>query len=296
MLQTASNKRVSVLKRILKGGGVVAALCILLLYAVIPFILGYWATRPAKSDVGVPPSGFEEVSFQNDKNVPLKGWYKEPQNGVVILLLHGSSSSRENVRPYAEFLTNARFGILAVDLSGHGESEGQTNRKGWNGTADVRAAVKFITSRNQKVEIGALGLSMGGEILLGAVSEVPEITAVISEGATYRDFDEFYEYPRAHPIIRHITPNLMMDLSIRLFGSEDKPRPIIQSLKESRNTRILFIAAGTIKDEVDYNTMYKESVGGRGELWVIDGAGHTAGLQKVEKDYTRRVISFYENE
>ena len=114
---------------------------IVVLYIALPIGMGAAAVAPLKSAVGAPPIGFQAITLNTEDGVSLAGWYAPPVNGTAIILIHGAGGSREDVRGYAEMLTRHGYGVLAIDLRGHGESTGTSNRFGWQGTRDVGAAV-----------------------------------------------------------------------------------------------------------------------------------------------------------
>ena len=147
---------------------------LVVLYLLLPVGVGVSVVLPFKETVGLPPAGFESISLTTDDEVTLAGWYKPPLNDAVIILIHGAGGSREGLRPYAEMLARHGYGVLALDLRGHGASAGHTNRFGWQGTRDVGAAVDFLKTRGEVKAIGGLGSSLGGEVLLGAASAYPE--------------------------------------------------------------------------------------------------------------------------
>ena len=77
------------------------------------------------------------------------------------------------------------YGVLLFDRRGEGESEGDPNVFGWKGERDVRAAVAFLQSRPDvdPDRIGAIGLSVGGEMLIEAGAESDGPAAIVSDGA-----------------------------------------------------------------------------------------------------------------
>ena len=144
--------------------GLSVSVLLVLLYLVFPVIMGVMALLPFKNIPGPAPAGYEEISFFTDDNILIQAWYLAPQaNGAVILLLHGAGSSRISMRIYAEMLAGRGYGVLAIDLRGHGLSGGKTNRLGWQGTSDIGAALRFLERRTEVKAIGALGNSLGGE-------------------------------------------------------------------------------------------------------------------------------------
>lgn len=280
-------------RRLLRWTLVLLALAVIALYVALPLAYGFYATRPARAVVGAPPPGFETVSLTTDDGVSLAAWYAPPQNGAAIVLVHGSGNSRDNVRAHAEMLARSGFGVLALDLRGHGESGGDINRLGWQGSHDVSAAVSYLQAREEVRAIGGLGLSVGGEILLGAASELPALRAIASEGATYRSLDEFEALPERRGVINSLQVR-MLSLAVMLFGGGRPSTPILDSITAAHDTPLLLIAAGNVGDEIAYNEVFAAAVAPRAEVWIVPGAGHTQGLSRSPEDYEQRVIGFFE--
>ncbi len=293
-MKVAKSKKSFRLRKISIIIGLFILLVLVLVVIVFPVIFGILVAIPRNSEVGEAPSGFEEVIITAQDGIDLQAWYKSPQNGSVIILLHGASESRENLRKYAELLTKKGYGVLAFDQRGHGESEGRTNRFGWNGNEDVGAAVSFLEKKEEVKTIGAIGNSMGGEIILGAASSYPEITAIVSEGATYRDYEEFKATEEYSELMKKLSTSRITYLTLQLITGDKPPKPtILESIKDS-NANYLFIASGEMPKEIDYNTIYKDAAGSGGELWVVEGVNHVGAFHEKEMEYTDRVIEFFD--
>ncbi|HSO27222.1 MAG TPA: hypothetical protein VLS48_04080, partial [Anaerolineales bacterium] len=110
------------MKRILYIAAWAAAALIVLLYLGLPAGFGLFAVLPGQTEVGDPPEGFEAVTLHTKDGVALQGWYHPPQNGAVIVLLHGAGGSRADTRPYAQMLVGNGYGALLFDQRGHGTS------------------------------------------------------------------------------------------------------------------------------------------------------------------------------
>lgn len=263
------------------------------LYIGFPAVMAVGVILPTGADAGNPPAGFTEVTLTTRDNVRLAAWYAEPENGSVIIVLHGAGSGRQNVRDHAVMLHDHGFGVLAVNLRGHGDSEGQTNRLGWNGTSDISAAVDFLTARDEIELIGGLGLSMGGEVLLGAASEYPMMEAVVVEGATYRSVGEYTSLPSNRPFHRNMTHRIF-SFMVRTFSGDTPPATtIMDSLEATTDTEFLFIVAGNENEEIVYNKMFQTAVDDRGDLWIVPDSGHIQGLFRERGDYERRIVTFF---
>lgn len=285
-------------KRILRGLGYFLVLAAVFLYLVFPAGMGLFALWPARAEVGPPPPGFEPVALVAPDGVELQAWYRPPDNGTAILLLHGAGDSRAGVRPYAELLARHGYGVLALDQRGHGQSGGRTNRLGWQGTLDVGAAVEFLQGRPEVRAIGGLGLSMGGEVLLGAASAYPAITAIAVDGATRRSLEELFALESERPLVRSFTARVML-ASVRLFSGQAPPLPLLDSMLAAPGTRFLLIAAGAEADEVAFNTLFAErlsgAASGEAALWVAPQAGHLQALSLYPAEYEQRLVEFFES-
>jgi pimeloyl-ACP methyl ester carboxylesterase len=264
------------------------------LYIVLPVGSALITVFPNKQTVGSPPEGFEEIALTANDGVSLEGWYAPPGNGAVILLLHGAGGSREDLTAYADMLTRHGYGVLALDLRGHGLSQGITNRLGWESTLDVGAAVTYLGTRPDVQRIGGLGLSMGGETLLGAASTYPAMTAIVADGATRRSLQELLALPSERPLPRNFTARVMF-AAVGILSSE-KPPPItlLDSMLAAKSTSFFLIAGGGNAQEVAFNQLFAQTVGERVELWVAPDAEHTEAFSRYPEEYEQRVIGFFD--
>lgn len=228
-----------------------------------------------------------------DDGVPLVAWYAPSKNGAAIVLIHGATDSREGVRGHAEMLRDAGFGVLAPDLRGHGESGGRGNAFGWEGTRDVRAAVAYLEAQDGVRTIGGLGLSLGGEVLLGALKSTPSLAAVAADGATHRCTAEFLAVPGRDGILRSGVTRLMY-AATGVFTGQEPPVPIVESIAGAPNARLILVAAGEEPDEAAYGTAFVEAAGPmRAELWNVPGAVHTGAFRLDPEGYRTRVMGFF---
>jgi pimeloyl-ACP methyl ester carboxylesterase len=184
---------------------------------------------------------------------------------------------------------------LAVDLRGHGESEGKTNRLGWQGTRDVGACVAFLEGQPEVQVIGGLGISMGGEVLLGAASDYPEIQAIAADGATKRCTAELLALETERPLVRSFTARVMY-AAVRLFSGETPPKPLMDSMVEAGTTRYLFIAAGQNEMETAFNELFSSTLNERATLWIAPDASHTGAIFVYPEEYEQQLNSFFDAE
>ena len=108
--------------------GVIAAGALLIgFYVVFPIAVAIFVTHkfrePIDGNFAVP---HEDVSFETDDGLTLRGWYAPSRNGAAVVLVHGLGGSRLGPRKHARLLAEHGYGVLLYDGRGRGESEGDT--------------------------------------------------------------------------------------------------------------------------------------------------------------------------
>ncbi len=273
---------------------IILGVILALVYIGLPVGMGIVTILPARTESGGLPSGYQDVTIHTDDGVDLKAWYLPPENGVVIIILHGAGGSRANMLPYGEMLARHGYGALILDQRGHGESQGKTNRLGWQGTSDVTAAVTYLQGLSEVSQIGGLGSSMGAESLLGASSVNPAVEAIIADGASRRCLEEYLALESNRPLVHSFTVRLMY-ATVQVVSGEQPPIPVLEAIQKAPNTRFLFIAAGNGQQEVAFNQLFVYAVKDRASLWVVPGVDHTGAFSQYPEEYERRVVDFFQS-
>jgi len=99
-----------------------------------------------------------------------------PRARIGFLLVHGFTGSPASLRPLSELLNRRGFAVELVRLPGHGthfRDMMSTRYEDWRG--EVSRALAALTARTERVI--ALGLSMGGTLVLDVVSRDPKLVA-----------------------------------------------------------------------------------------------------------------------
>lgn len=280
-------------RRILRRAVLFVLLAVLAVYLVLPVAFGIFAVLPLREEVGAPPEGFREVTLTTGDGIALESWYAPPENGAAIILIHGAGSSREAMRPYVAMLVRHGYGVLALDMRGHGRSAGPTNRFGWEGTRDVEAAVGFLENQGGVDAIGGMGLSLGGEVLLGAASEYPQVAAIVADGATQRSTGELLALESERPLYRSFVTRVMYAV-VEVASGTEPPVPLLDSMAAAKSTGFLLIAGGNEPREIAFSEVFVETVGERAGLWIAPDAGHTGAFGRHPGEYEERVIAFFD--
>jgi len=134
----------------------------------------------------------EEISFPS-KGAAIRGTLFIPEADrqiPAIVVCHGALDFKENYSELCAYLARSGIAALALDMHGHGASEGQrlhVDIGAW--VEDIRGAIAYL-DHCPKVNpscIGVFGLSSGGTAVLEAALVEPRIKAVITLDATVRN-------------------------------------------------------------------------------------------------------------
>ena len=279
--------------RAMKAIGIILLSAVFALYVVLPFGMGVFAAiRPARK-IETPPEGFQALTLTAQDGTALACWYAPDTNGAAIILVHGSKSNLASVETHAAMLRDAGYGVLALTLRGHGGSGGNGNAFGWQCGEDLSAAVDYLRSLGVK-KIGALGLSMGGEVLLSSAANEPEITAIVADGATQHSLMDYFLLEENRTRWHSWTTQVLYATVSLLTGQQPPERAIVDSITEAKNTAFLLVAAEQVKKEKVYGEAFVAVAPDRVSLWVAPGAGHTGGIFTARAAYQERVIAFFD--
>ncbi len=263
---------------------------------VLPISIAIIATnRPAKpcpaadaADLGSP---VEAVAVRTADGLTLHGWYVRSENGAAVVAF-----PREWTSPQARMLVKHGYGVLLLDMRGHGNSEGDPNAFGWGSTADLKAGLAFL-ERQPDVSggrIGGIGLSVGGEQLIETAAIDSRLKAIVSEGAGERSVRE--------SLIRGVrgwaaVPSMAVQTAALTVFSGHTPPPPLRDLVAQVAPRSLFLVyAENGGGGEELTPQYYAAAAQPKEQWLVPGAGHTGGLAAHPEEYERRVIEYFDRE
>ena len=273
----------------------------LLLFVLYPLPNALYATnvpRPALGAATPTEHGlaFKDAEFVTVDGLTLSGWYVPSSNGAAVVLLHGASSTRTSVLDHAAVLAENGYGVLLFDARGHGQSGGTAMDFGWYGDLDIAAAFSYLESRPEvdPARLGAVGMSMGGEQVVGAAATDTRIRAVVAEGATGRGFADKGWLPT------HWRGWIQRGIDATLFGTADlltdasPPISLRDAVAEAAPTPVLLIAAGAAMGnaEEDADGWIQAGSPDTVDLWVVPDTGHTAALRTQPEQWEAKVIGF----
>ena len=287
-----SRKGGSVARRYLRRALLIVAFLLCTYMVVYPVSEVYVVTHAARAYVPTPELGtaYEDVSFTTSDGLRLEGWYVPTKNGATVIVIPG----RKGPQKPAKLLAEHGYGVLLFDRRGEGESEGDPNGLGWAGTRDVEAAIAFLRERPEVDEdrIGALGLSVGGEVLLQAAAEIDGLQAVVSEGAGIRSVREAVDLPGLDSWI--VTGVIGLTTAATAAFTSDLPPRGLKDLSAEIDIPVFFIYATPGQGGESLTPTYYEAASQPKQLWAAEG-GHTGAIDAEPQEYERQVVGFFDD-
>jgi fermentation-respiration switch protein FrsA (DUF1100 family) len=263
----------------------------------IPYLKAYNLVHPVRTRPDkFPRFAYQEVEFPSTDGLTLAGWYLPPQNGALVIFVHGLGGNCSELVEEADFLAKAGYGALLLDLRNHGQSAGERTTLGLYESDDVVAAARFARSQpgGDSVKLALFGHSMGGATVLLAAVKIPEARAIIAESAYSSVTDNINEgvegltglppFPFAPLVLffgqREAGVSIETVRPVDVIG-QISPRPVLlvhgeqDKLVPVENSRRLYAAAHMPK-----------------ELYILPGAGHFPFLNAEPVEYPRRILDF----
>ena len=271
---------------------------LLALYVVVPAIGVYDATHPARVPVVGSPADlslpYEDVVLVAADGVALRGWYIPSQNGAAIIALHGAGGNRNQLTWHAQFLAQAGYGVLLFDLRAHGESDGVLFPM-TDDSQDVAPAVAYLQARKEvdPEHIGAVGLSLGAEVILEAAARDPALKALVVDGVSTNRMEDLLPLPPEYRIMYLAAPMWWLADRMAEFASGVPARPLVSLVKEIAPRPMLFISSRDAPEPF-MNRRLAERAGPGAQLWELPDTGHVGGIFAHTEEYGRRMVSFFD--
>ena len=148
----------------------------------------------------------------------------------------------------------------------------------WAGDRDVLAGVAYLQDRPdvESDRVGAMGFSVGGEMLLRAAAQTQAIRAVVSEGAGER----VGETDVSGPARFLVEPSqAVMTAATTVFSNHTPPPAIVDRIGDIAPRPVLLIYADPgIGGESTRQRGYFAAAGAPKSIWKVPGSDHTGGL------------------
>jgi pimeloyl-ACP methyl ester carboxylesterase len=251
--------------------------------------------HPSRRFSFLPPDDveFKTISFKSRDGLTLSGRFIPTRNHATILLVHGLGTSSSNMTALARLLVQAGFGVFAIDLRAHGNSEGDTSTYGLREADDVAGAVDFLIKRIDVHgdKIGAFGISLGAQAVLRGALKTDKIRALALDGLGPSNLSDHGGRPKS--LIRWLNYPLNWAYYLIyqfMIGGRDKG--VLEVIGEIAPRPTLFIAAG--EKDMYFSRLFFQAAGEPKEILEFPQTQHAGGLVQNPEEYMRRLTSFFE--
>ncbi len=244
----------------------------------------------------------EVMSIVSDDKLQLKLQADLYQNGVDnpkwAIVVHGYTANAASMTRWVRNFHEQGYNVLAPDLRGHGNSEGNYIGMGWHDRLDMLQWIDEIIKINPDAEIALFGISMGGATVMMTSGEaLPPNVKVIVEDCGYTSvsgvfayqLDDLFGLPE-FPVMRAANTVTKMRAGYDLYEASALPQ-VAKS-----NIPILFIHGdqdsfvpfSMLEEVYEAATVDKEKL-------IIPGAGHGEAEQVDPELYWSTIWSFVGN-
>jgi alpha-beta hydrolase superfamily lysophospholipase len=131
--------------------------------------------------VGAPSEAHEDVQFQTEDGLTLRGWLFRPRGSPrgLVVLLHGKDANRQHLSHAAGRFVERGFAVLAYDQRGHGASDGSTITYGVREVPDLQRGLDAVGI----APVYVIGESLGAAVALRATARDPRIRGAVAAAA-----------------------------------------------------------------------------------------------------------------
>jgi fermentation-respiration switch protein FrsA (DUF1100 family) len=271
------------------------AAAVFAMFVLFPISLAYVVTHTSRAEVPRADLGtaYEDVAFTTGDGLLLRGWYIPSKNRAAVVAFPGRLGPQKQAR----MLARHGYGVLLFDRRGEGESEGNPNVFGWGGERDLLAAAAFLRSRPDvdDARIGAIGLSVGGEMLIHAAADSKVFNAIITEGASGQSLRDEIANPALARRLLDLPVQLSLTAAVAVLTNE-LPPPSLRSEVGRIATPVFFIYGehGQGGTETGPNKAFYAAAQEPKQIWEVPGAQHIAGITTRPKEYEHRVLTFFD--
>ncbi len=218
-----------------------------------------------------------------------------PDSHKWVIAVHGYTASRLMMPSYGCMFSRHGFNVLAPDLKGHGESEGDYIGMGWPDRKDILLWIDVICQRDPQAEIVLYGVSMGAAtVMMTSGEDLPSNVKAVVEDCGYTsvwdifadEMDVLFHLP-TFPLL-----NTASVIATMRAGYDFTEASSVEQVKKS-TVPMMFIHGSEdnfVHTEMVYDVY--AACNTRKEIMVVENAGHGQSYYYAPEMYEERVFAF----
>ena len=236
----------------------------------------------------------ENVTFQTQDNITLKGWFLACENSEkTLVLMHGFEMDKSLILPQTVQLAK-KYNLFYFDFRGMGESSGKS-AQGLREYLDSEAALNYLKSNKPKQakEIALYGISLGAAVAAYLAARHKEIKAVILEACFY----SYKKVVRRWAWTHHTLPYYPVVYAFLRF-KRMKFKIGLEELSPKNTAPLLECPVLQIHGKNDKLVHYSkalqvfDAIKTEKEFWLVDNAGHIRCHEAAGPKYMEEISKF----
>lgn len=253
-----------------------------------------------KPPLGAFPKDFnltaENITFQTQDNITLKGWFIPCENSEkTVILMHGFEMDKSRILPQTAFLAK-KYNLFYFDFRGMGESDGKS-AQGLREYLDGLAALEYLRKNKTKQakEISLYGISLGASVAAYLAAQDKNIKTIILEAC-------FYSYKRVvrkwawnhHTLPYYPVVYAFLRFRRLMFGIG------LEELAPKTTTAKITCPVLQIHGKKDRLVSYKmalqvfDALKCNKEFWLVNNAGHISCQEAAGIKYEQEITKFWD--
>ncbi|KEK19372.1 alpha/beta hydrolase [Bacillus gaemokensis] len=213
------------------------------------------------------------------------------------IVVHGYNGRASEMTKYIRHFYEKGYSVVAPDLRGHGNSQGNYVGMGWHDRKDIMLWIQYILKKDPQAEIALFGISMGGAtVMMTSGEDLPANVKVIIEDCGYSSvIDEFtYQLKDLFHLPKFPVMNAANTITKLRAGYDLNEGSAVKQVAKSK-TPMLFIHgdADTFVPFEMLDKVYNAAKVEKGKL-IVPGAGHGESEKIDSEKYWHTVWSFVE--
>src|SRR5579885_1464172 len=232
---------------------------------------------------------FESLTVAVGGGKTVAGWFIKGGNSAAILLVPPVGGKRRQMLPYAKFLSQAGYPVMAID-SGDDASTGTS--WGWSERMGVLSAASELRRRGF-TRIGALGVSEGGAEIIMVQAVGASFSAIVSDSAYSSLVGMFRQVPSIAGLNPALERTALWEAGLFLGHSILKIEPEAAARSIGEAALMVIHNRGDRIVPVWQAEAIAQAAGSGAELWIVEGGGHGDAVFEHPEKYANRVLGFF---
>lgn len=153
------------------------------------------ATQVSREQDDIFETASKDIYITSDDGLKLHGYEINQNADTWVITVHGYSSQGNQINWAARRFYNRGYNVLAPDLRGHGQSEGDYIAMGWDDRLDILQWINEIIKKDADAKIILYGVSMGAATVMNTVGEkLPSNVKLAIEDCGYTNTWNIFSY------------------------------------------------------------------------------------------------------